>query len=60
MTKSRIQQIEDDIRAYQTAIEHAEGALEEAEKELSDELDKLYEDSGEGGNIEEYSEYDKD
>ena len=45
MTESRIRQIEADIEAYQRAIENAEGALAEAERELVEELDRRY---GEG------------
>ena len=40
METSRIQQIQDDIYAYKEAIENAEGALAEAERELVDELEK--------------------
>ena len=45
MSESRIRQIEADIEAYQRAIENAEGALAEAERELVEELDRRY---GEG------------
>ena len=38
---SKIKEIEADIEAYQQAIENAEGALAEAERELEEELGKL-------------------
>ena len=57
MEKTRIEQIQDDINAYREAIENAEGALAEAERELDEELDRRYADDG---NIEDYPEYDKD
>ena len=56
MTETRIQKITKDIEAYQKAIENAEGALEEAERELAEELDKRY---ANDGNMEDYPEYDK-
>jgi len=40
MEDSRIQQITKDIAAYQEAIENAEGALAEAERELQEELER--------------------
>ena len=43
MTESRIRQIEADIKAYQQAIEDAEGALAEAERELNELLCERYE-----------------
>ena len=42
MTESRIRQIQADIEAYERAIENAEGALAEAERELVEELDRRY------------------
>ena len=45
MTESRIRKIQADIEAYERAIENAEGALAEAERELVEELDRRY---GEG------------
>lgn len=56
MSENRIQQITKDIESYQEAIENAEGALAEAERELSEELEKYADD----GNIEDYPEYNKD
>ena len=41
MTETRIQQIARDIEKYQEAIENAEGAIAEAQRELDEELDKL-------------------
>lgn len=38
---NKIKEIEADIEAYQQAIENAEGALAEAERELEEELAKL-------------------
>lgn len=55
MEENRIQQIEKDITAYHEAIENAEGALAEAERELDEELNKYYD-----GNLEDYPEYNKD
>lgn len=43
MEKNRIQQIEEDIAAYHEAIENAEGAIVEAERELYAELEKYVE-----------------
>ncbi len=43
MNESRIKKITADIEAYKQAIENAEGALAEAERELTEELEKLYE-----------------
>ena len=57
MTESRIQKITKDIATYREAIDNAEGALAEAERELSEELDKY---AVLDGNIEDYPEYNKD
>ena len=38
----KIMEIERDIQAYREAIENAEGALAEAERELDEELEKRY------------------
>ena len=57
MTENRIQQIANDIDAYREAIDNAEGALAEAERELTEELEKYCE---EDVNIEDYPEYNKD
>lgn len=56
MSESRIQRISKDIEAYREAIDNAEGALAEAERELIEELDK----AAEFDNIEDYPEYNKD
>lgn len=45
MDEDRIRKIQADIEAYQQAIENAEGAMAEAERELIEELDRRY---GEG------------
>ena len=58
MTENRIQKITKDIETYREAIENVEGALAEAERELSDELDKYA--VAEFDNIEDYPEYNKD
>lgn len=58
MEKTRIQQIEKDIKAYYEAIDHAEGAIAEAERELDEELERMS--AAEFDNIEDYPEYDKD
>lgn len=42
MTESRIKQITEQIEAYERAIEDAEGALAEAERELQEELNLRY------------------
>ena len=42
MTEDRIRQITREIEAYQRAIEDAEGALAEAERELQEELELRY------------------
>ena len=42
MTQDHIKQIEADIEAYKTAIENAEGALAEAERELEEALNEAY------------------
>lgn len=57
MTENRIKAITRDIEAYEEAIENAEGALAEAERELAEELEKRY--AEEYGNIEDYPEYEK-
>ena len=56
MKETRIQQITKDIENYREAIENAEGALAEAERELDEELSKYSDDVS----IEDYPEYDKD
>lgn len=38
MTNEQIKQIADDIKAYEEAIENAEGALAEAEREMNEAL----------------------
>ena len=58
MEKTRIQKIADDIAAYEEAIENAEGALAEAEREMTEELNRCA--SAEFDNIEDYPEYNKD
>lgn len=58
MTENRIAMISKDIENYQEAIENAEGALAEAERELSEELEKY--NVAEFDNIEDYPEYNKD
>lgn len=58
MTESRIQKITKDIANYREAIENAEGALAEAERELSDELDRHA--VAEFDSMEDYPEYNKD
>ncbi len=40
MEEARVQKILDDIKAYREAIDNAEGALAEAERELIEELDR--------------------
>ena len=40
--ENRIREISSDIKAYQQAIENAEGALEEAERELDEILEECY------------------
>ena len=40
MKETRIQQITKDIASYLEAIDNAEGALAEAERELNEELSK--------------------
>ena len=57
MKETRIQQITKDIRNYQEAIENAEGALAEAERELDEELSKYM---NEDVDIEDYPEYNRD
>ena len=42
MVNEKIKQIERDIANYKEAIENAEGALAEAERELDDELSHAY------------------
>lgn len=42
MTKEQIKKIADDIKAYEAAIENAEGALAEAERELDEALADTY------------------
>lgn len=42
MTQERIKQIARDIKHYEEAIENAEGALAEAERELVDALNEAY------------------
>lgn len=56
MTETRIQKISKDIEAYREAIDNAEGALAEAERELNEELEKYDTDD----NIEDYPEYNRD
>ena len=58
MEKTRIQKIIDDIESYNEAIDNAEGALAEAERELEEELSK--DEEMEVGSIEDYPEYNKD
>lgn len=58
MEETRIQKITKDIAAYREAIDNAEGALAEAERELCAELDKQA--TPEIGSIEDYPEYNKD
>lgn len=57
MTETRIQKITRDIEAYREAIENAEGAIAEAEREIDEELEKMT--AAEFDNIEDYPEYDK-
>lgn len=56
MKETRIQKITKDIETYREAIDNAEGALAEAERELNEELDRTVE----VGEIEDYPEYNKD
>lgn len=42
MSEDRIRKIQADIDAYRQAIEDAEGALAEAERELNEELELRY------------------
>ena len=42
MDEDRIRKIQADIEVYQQAIENAEGAMAEAERELIEELDRRY------------------
>ena len=42
MTEERIKKIKADIEVYRQAIESAEGALAEAERELEEELELRY------------------
>ena len=58
MEETRIQKITKDIANYREAIENAEGALAEAERELCEELDKN--NVAEFDSIEDYPEYNKD
>ena len=58
MENNRIQQITRDIENYREAINNAEGALAEAERELCEELDKYI--VAEEGNMEDYPEYNRD
>lgn len=58
MKETRIQKITRDITTYREAIDNAEGALAEAERELNDELDKYV--TSDVGSIENYPEYNKD
>lgn len=57
MEDNRIAKIHKDIAAYQEAIENAEGALEEAERELVEELEK---NCASDDSIEDYPEYNRD
>lgn len=56
MSESRIQKISKEIEAYHEAINNAEGALAEAERELVEELDKV----ADIDSFEDYPEYNKD
>lgn len=56
--ENRIAEITRDIEAYEEAIENAEGALAEAERELNEELQKYVD--AEDEDIESYPEYNKD
>ena len=53
----RIRKIAKDIESYKEAIENAEGALAEAERELDEELDKYV---STDDTIDSYPEYEKD
>jgi hypothetical protein len=56
MNENRIEMISKDIEAYQEAINNAEGALAEAERELIEELEKYESDDS----MEDYPEYNRD
>ena len=57
MEENRVKKILEDINAYQEAIENAEGALAEAERELVEVLDSQTECDD---SMEDYPEYEKD
>lgn len=57
MEENRVKKILEDINAYQEAINNAEGALAEAERELVEVLDSQ---TGCDDNMEDYPEYEKD
>lgn len=46
MENDRIEQLHDDIAAYREALDNAEGALAEAERELVEELERREEEKG--------------
>ena len=45
MDENRIQKITEDIKAYSAAIHDLEGAMQEAERELDEELSRGYEEN---------------
>lgn len=46
MENDRIEQLHNDIAAYREALDNAEGALAEAERELVEELERREEEKG--------------
>ena len=50
MSAERIRKISEEIERYKQAIQDAENALAEAERELDEELDARWQEMQEGGN----------
>ena len=50
LSEERIRKISEDIELYRQAIENAEAALAEAERELDEELEARWQTMQEGGN----------